>query len=150
MGIFSPVLYRRFYYCLILTHLCGPVHGTVQVEVLSTIPNNLPIGVALPFARAAVDAAVDDVNAQYAGHLNVSVTFLYNDADRICDDTDANAPILLAEHYYRSSAAGRCTAVLVAGETHKMTFNIADDYRPLCYSHTACTFFSASSWLFDF
>ena len=136
MGIFSPVLYRRFYYCLILAHMCAPVYGIVQVEVLSTIPNNLPIGVALPVVGAAVEVAVDDVNAQYVGLLNVSVTFLYNDADRICDDTDANAPILLAKHYYKSSAAGRCTAVLVAGETHKTTFNIADVYRPpLLFTH---------------
>ena len=116
MGIFSPVLYRRFYCCLILTHLCAPVHGTVQVEVLSTIPNNLPIGVALPVVGAAVEVAVDDVNAQYAGHLNVSVAFLYDKDDRICDDTEAHAPIVLAEYYYKRNVSSRCSAILLAGD----------------------------------
>ena len=116
MGIFSPVLYRRFYYCLILAHMCAPVHGIVQVEVLSTIPNNLPIGVALPVVRAAVEVAVDDVNAQSVGLLNVSVTFLYNDADRICDDTEAHAPIVLAEYYYKRNVSSRCSAILLAGD----------------------------------
>ncbi|OQV17624.1 hypothetical protein BV898_08249 [Hypsibius exemplaris] len=87
------------------------VHSPFDLEIISIIPCNISVGVALPFTGAALRVAEDAVNAEFLGRLNLTVTLLYQETDRVCEDTDAHAPLLLAE-YYNKKALGRCVAVV--------------------------------------
>ena len=109
------------YMMLLLFHfflVFGRVSTTsiLDVEVISTIPYNISVGVALPFTGAALQVAVEAVNDQFAGDLNISFTLLYNKADTICDYADVNA-LLLAAEYYNTKARNRCVAFINSGQS---------------------------------
>jgi hypothetical protein len=85
------------------------------LEIVSTIPNNISVGIALPWTGAPLHLASEDVRSRFSADLNVSLTLLYNKDDRTCDDADAHAPFLLAD-YYNTKALNRCVVVIGAGQ----------------------------------
>ncbi|OQV13611.1 hypothetical protein BV898_12154 [Hypsibius exemplaris] len=54
----------------------------LNLEVISTIPNKIPLGSALPITGVALQLAAEDVADTFRGDLNLTVTLLYNDPDR--------------------------------------------------------------------
>ncbi|OQV12895.1 Atrial natriuretic peptide receptor 2 [Hypsibius exemplaris] len=107
-----------FYYriCLIkLVMQSLPMLNAFNLELISTIPLNVAVGIALPYTGASLDVAQTTVNARYASsNLNLSVTLLFNRSDTTCDNSDINGPLLLTE-YFNTRAYGHCAAVIVSG-----------------------------------
>jgi hypothetical protein len=87
-----------------------------DIEIISIIPYNLSLGVALPWTGAALEVAAESVRSQYSTTLNLSVTLLYRNKDRTCEDTNANAMLLLTDYYY-TQAFNRCVAVIASGQS---------------------------------
>jgi hypothetical protein len=94
--------------------LLGTSHA-FDLEMISIIPYNLSLGVALPWTGAALQVAADNVRSQYSATLNLSVTLLYRNKDQTCEDTNANAMLLLTDYYY-TQAFNRCVAVIASGQ----------------------------------
>ena len=94
---------------------CDHATGLFDVNFVSIMPKSLPIGGALTWTGAPLDLAAELVRSRFAGTLNLSVTLLYREDDRKCEDADARAPLLLAEYYYKH-AANQCVAVMAASK----------------------------------
>jgi hypothetical protein len=86
-----------------------------DLEMISIIPYNLSLGVALPWTGAALQVAADNVRSRYSATLNLSVTLLYRNKDRTCEDANANAMLLLTDYYY-TQAFNRCVTVIASGQ----------------------------------
>ncbi|OQV12918.1 hypothetical protein BV898_12839 [Hypsibius exemplaris] len=92
-----------------------PTLNAFNLELISTIPLNVSVGIALPYTGASLDVAQTTVNARYASNnLNLSVALLFNRSDTTCDNSDINGPLLLTE-YFNTRAYGHCAAVIVSG-----------------------------------
>ena len=100
---------------VMLLSCCHWVTALFDVDFISIMPKNTPIGGALMWTGAPLDLAAEEVRRRYAGHLNLTVTLLYDEKDRKCDTSDASAPLLLADYYYRQGL-NRCLAVMAASE----------------------------------
>jgi hypothetical protein len=86
-----------------------------QLEIISVIPFNISVGVALPWTGAALQLAFESVREEFSSDLNISLTSLYDKDDRTCEETDAHAPVLLAD-YYNTKAANHCATVIATGK----------------------------------
>ncbi|OQV12890.1 hypothetical protein BV898_12812, partial [Hypsibius exemplaris] len=104
---------KRCLVTLIILSIIATVKA-FQLELISTMPLNVPGGFALPNTGAALEVAQSTVNSQYSFNLNLSVTLLFNRSDTICEIADVNGILLLTE-YFNRRAFDRCTALIVSG-----------------------------------
>ncbi|OQV22822.1 hypothetical protein BV898_03256 [Hypsibius exemplaris] len=111
-----------------------------DLELISTIPYNISLGVALPWTGAGLDLGQESVRRRYASSgLNLTVTFLYRPEDRSCDDANANAMLLLTE-YYNRRAANRCVAIISSAcGGHALTPYLAREWNVLLFTNSLVT-----------
>ena len=102
---------------VILLLVCQVI-AAFDLEIISTIPNNISVGVALPWSGSALKISTEHARKVFAGDLNITLTLLYNTDDRTCDDTDSAAPLLLADYYYTKSQ-DRCVVNIGSGRKKK-------------------------------
>ncbi|OQV12907.1 hypothetical protein BV898_12829 [Hypsibius exemplaris] len=85
-----------------------------QIEIVTSLAYNTTLIADVVFTGAAFDLAVRRVNRNYAGFLNVSVTFLYNASLQNCPDVSAQNAAMLAEYYFRRTNRETCYALVTS------------------------------------
>jgi len=100
-----------------MTHLIScslaNFNNVLDLEFISVLPKTVAFGGALRYTGAVLELAAESVNRRFAGDLNVTITYLYNQADRTCEDAEGSIPVQLAE-YYNAQAFNRCVAAIAS------------------------------------
>ena len=95
---------------------CSVPDQPFHLELLVTLPNHVPTGVALPFTRASLDEGRADVARLFSDQLKLTITLLHREEDRTCTEANVSGLLLLTDYFYRTKAENRCVAIFTSGK----------------------------------
>ena len=84
--------------------------------IVASLPYDLGLAPDIIRTGSAFDLATEMVDEKYAGHLNVTVTYLYNPAHRSCQSVSSETASRLAEYYYQQARPETCYAIVSVGK----------------------------------
>lgn len=89
---------------LLSTCWCGSPSGQFEVHIVTWGLMNPAVNLgAVPFIRPALDTAVAKMQRQFNTTINISLTYVYDDRHRTCQDVADNIDNSMAKWWYRQS-----------------------------------------------